>query len=103
MREHRKFDGYVDREEPKEPIDVVQSVFLFVGFGWRLSDAFLFSFSIEKEMDPDEAYREACEKFAIRYPRCSAAVFFKHDVKNDKESPVLYEYYELPSKGDKDE
>ena len=72
----------------------VLSAFMFVGFGWRIEDAYVFTFSIEREMDPDEAYEKGCEIFSRLYPRCGAAVFYKCDSARPDKLAVLYDVHE---------
>lgn len=92
-------NGYnrIERFVPPDsavPEDDVKSVFLFVGFGWRIQDAYKYVFSIELKSDPDEAYIEACKEFSRVYPRCCAAVFFKRNAEDNDSQANLYEYFE---------
>lgn len=81
-------------EERQEEHDPVLSCFRFVGFGWKLSEAFVFVFDQEIYFI-DEAYLKAKVEFSHRFPRCSAAVFFMADIKSDEKNAILYEYYNI--------
>ena len=87
-----------DKKKKTDPDDNVDreilSAFVFVGFGWRIEDAYVFKFSIERQMDPDEAFEEARVQFSRLYPRCGAAVFYKSDAERPDKLAVLYDVHD---------
>lgn len=95
--EINKLNKYSVPEEPAQEQPFIDSAFIFVGFGWKFKDSFVFKFDPE-EMFPDEAYLKALESYLSIYPYCSSSVYYLDNTKKDFNEAIFYSFYDIYGK-----